>query len=272
MAGETFDAVAWTTLATRVLAPNPGPMTLDGTNTYVLRAPGSSQTVVVDPGPSDAAHLRRILALGDPELILLTHHHLDHTESAVEFARETGAPVRAHDLALCVDAAPLRDEEMIEAAGVTLRVVVTPGHTADSVSFHLPDDTPQKGTDSGHGSMLTGDTILGRGTTVILPPEGSLADYFVTLDRLEGFGPTLVLPAHGPMRDDLTAIVAEYRDHRQMRLREVKAAIEHLRAADPPHEVTVAAVTDIVYADVPANVRFAAEATVQAQLAYLAPK
>ncbi len=258
----------WTGLVTRVLAPNPGPMTLDGTNTYVIRAPGSSRTVVVDPGPADAAHLGRVRDLGEPELILLTHHHLDHTAAAEEFSRATGAPVRAVDEALCIDALPLEDGEVVEAGGVRLRVVATPGHTADSVSFHLPDDTALGGDDAGCGSVLTGDTILGRGTTVILPPEGSLADYFATLDRLETIGPALVLPAHGPQLPDLTAIVVEYRAHRRRRLHEIGAAIERLRAAG--EEATVSAVADIVYADVPANVRFAAEATVAAQLEYLA--
>lgn len=268
MAEHAYQAERWTTFVTRVLAPNPGPMTLDGTNSCVVRSPGSARTVVVDPGPSDAAHLRRIRELGDPELILLTHHHLDHTESAAEFSRETGAPVRAFDESLCIDGPPLRDGDIVEAAGVALRVVATPGHTADSVSFHLPNDTASDAAgDLGHGSVLTGDTILGRGTTVILPPEGSLADYFETLDVLEGIGPALVLPAHGPQLPDLSAVVRRYRAHRGQRLGEVRAAIERLRAAD--HEVTVSAVTDVVYADVPANVRFAAEATVTAQLAYL---
>ena len=262
-----YEAVPWSRLVTRVLAPNPGPMTLDGTNSLVARDPGSPRTIVVDPGPADAAHLGRIRELGDPELILLTHHHLDHTEAAAEFAAATGAPVRAFDEGLCIGAPPLRDGELIEAAGVSLRVLATPGHTADSVSFHLPDDAALDGADAGHGSVLTGDTILGRGTTVILPPEGSLADYFSTLDALEAIGPALVLPAHGPRLPDLTAIVAEYRGHRRTRLGEVAAAIERMRATG--QEVTVAAVTDAVYADVPANVRFAAEATVRAQLDYL---
>src|SRR5690606_35053104 len=175
--------------ASLVLAPNPGPMTLDGTNSYAL---GSGRTrVVVDPGPLVEGHLDR-LAAHPVDLVLITHHHADHTEASGEFARRVGAPVRAIDPAFCVDGDPLADGEELTEAGVRIRVIATPGHTRDSVCFHLPDDGP-------HGSVITGDTILGRGTTVILHPDGSLRDYVASLRRLRGLGPATALVAHGPV-------------------------------------------------------------------------
>ncbi len=247
-------------LTRRVLAPNPGLMTLDGTNSYVIGT--GESTVVVDPGPLDDAHVAA-LAARPVALILVTHFHHDHTDASVELARRTGAPVRAWDAAFCVGAAPLEDGEEITAAGTRIRVTHTPGHTADSVSFQLPDDGP-------HGSVITGDTILGRGTTVIIPPEGGLSDYLASLDRLEALGPATVLPAHGPVLPDLTAVCTQYREHRMTRLADVRAALAaagHAAADDPD---TVRMVTDAVYTDVPESVRFAAESSVRAQLIYLA--
>jgi len=116
-----------TEYATRVLAPNPGPMTLDGTNTYVLRRPDSHRIVVVDPGPRESTHLRRILTLGEVELILLTHGHHDHSESAGVLSRLTGAPVRAADPAFSANAGPLADGEQLNAGGLRLSAIATPG-------------------------------------------------------------------------------------------------------------------------------------------------
>ncbi|MEO7007114.1 MAG: MBL fold metallo-hydrolase [Terrimesophilobacter sp.] len=231
-------------------------MTLDGTNSYLLAAPGSRSVVVVDPGPLEDAHLAA-LAVTSVELVLLTHRHQDHVESRTAFAALTGAPVRAFDPALCLDAPPLTDGEVITAAGTSIRVVHTPGHTSDSVSFYLADDGPT-------GSMLTGDTILGRGTTILDFPDGSLGDYLDSLTALRAFGPATVLPAHGPMLPDLVAACDAYLRHRQQRLKQIRDALELLGS-----NASVSSVTDLVYADAPADVRFAAEASVRAQLAYL---
>ena len=142
-------------------------MSLDGTNSYLIGVPESARTVVVDPGPLDEGHLADLAGAGKVELILITHRHRDHTEAAAEFHRLTGAPVRALDPAHCHGGTPLVGGETIHAAGVEVRVLATPGHTSDSVSFHLPQDGPA-------GSVLTGDTILGRGTTVLDFPDGTL--------------------------------------------------------------------------------------------------
>ncbi|HEY1156637.1 MAG TPA: MBL fold metallo-hydrolase, partial [Arthrobacter sp.] len=124
-----------------ILAPNPGPMSLDGTNSYILRAPGHSSTVVVDPGPHDETHLAALAGAGAVELVLVTHRHADHTAGSARFHQLTGAPVRAADPLHCHGGgAPLLHGELIRAAGLEITVLATPGHTSDSVCFHLPAD------------------------------------------------------------------------------------------------------------------------------------
>ena len=182
-----------------LLAPNPGPMTLDGTNSYLLSGNGGRSSVIVDPGPLHDGHLDGLAAVGDVELILVTHRHHDHTEGAAALAAAVGAPVRAADPTFCVGGEPLRDGETVTAAGLDIGVLGTPGHTADSVCFLLTSDSPERP----YGSVLTGDTILGRGTTVIAPPDGSLRDYLGSLRVLAALGHAFVLPAHGPQLPDL---------------------------------------------------------------------
>jgi glyoxylase-like metal-dependent hydrolase (beta-lactamase superfamily II) len=241
-----------------ILAPNPGPMSLEGTNSYVIRAAGHPGVVVVDPGPIDEAHLQALAAAGPVELILITHRHADHTAGSARLHALTGAPVRAADPSHCHGAgAPLQDGEAIRTAGLDIRVLATPGHTSDSVCFHLPDDGPQ-------GTVLTGDTILGRGTTVLDHPDGTLGDYLASLDRLEALGAATVLPAHGEALPSLEAIVRAYRDHRHERLDQIRAALDRLGP-----DATVSDVADAVYSDVGPSVRRAAEMSVAAQLDYL---
>jgi len=267
----------WTRLACRVLAPNPGPMTLEGTNSYIIRHPYSSEVVIVDPGPWERRHMRSLTSSGRVELILLTHSHADHSESAERLARRTGAPVRSRNPRLCVNALPLGDGEVIEVAGTRIDVVATPGHTADSVCFVLPDDTRDgqhdggaSWADRGRGSVLTGDTILGRGTSVIASPDGSLGDYLASLERLVRLGPRTLLPGHGPLLENSGAAAGEYLDHRKARLDEVAAAVVRLRGPAGPGAVSVAEVADLIYPDVSPELRHAAESSVAAQLSYLA--
>ncbi|MDQ2740154.1 MAG: MBL fold metallo-hydrolase [Actinomycetota bacterium] len=241
-----------------LLADNPGPMTLEGTNSYLLAAPGASSLVVVDPGPDDQAHLRTLAGEGRVELVLITHRHPDHTAGAATFAGLTGAPVRAADPAFCSEGAdPLVDGETLAVAGLRIGVLATPGHTDDSMSFHLIDD-------DGPGAVLTGDTVLGRGTTVIAHPDGNLASYLDSLGRLAALGPALVLPAHGPQLPDLAAVCAAYFEHRQQRLDSVRAAVLVLGS-----QASVERVTDLVYTDIEPSVRPAALLSVAAQLHYL---
>ena len=258
-----------TLLATRVLAPNAGPMTLDGTNSYVVRHPDSAGVVVVDPGPSDAEHLDRLVAFGEVELILLSHWHRDHSSATKELSERTSAPVRALDPEFCINGSALTDGEEIHAAGTLVRVLATPGHTADSASFQLTADRGLDGS-APNGSVLTGDTILGRGSAVIAHPSGSMGAYFRSLDRLEGYGAALVLPGHGPALPDLAAAAASYSAHRSERLQEVVALVAQLRDKSHGAEVTVEEVADIVYAHVPREARHAAIAIIAASFEYLA--
>lgn len=260
----------WSTLTTRVLAPNPGPMSLDGTNTYIVRAPGAASGIVVDPGPEIPEHLDRIEAEGPIELILLTHHHRDHAESVDAMVSRTGVPVRAADPSLCRGAEPLRDGETIHAGGTRIDVIATPGHTIDSVCFRLPEDGPV-GADATVGSILTGDTILGRGTTILAQPDGALRDYLRSLERLRGLpDATLVLPAHGPSLPSLAAIAGQYLGHRRMRLAQVRGVLAELGIDASVAPDVVARVSDIVYPQIDPDIRFAAEASTAAQLEYLA--
>lgn len=245
-------------LTSFILAPNPGPMSLEGTNSYVLRAPGHRAAVVVDPGPADEIHLRALAGSGPVELILITHRHADHTAGSSLLHELTGAPVRAADSAHCHGGgAPLAADERIQAAGLEIVVVPAPGHTSDSVCFHLP-------ADGAAGSVLTGDTILGRGTTMLDYPDGTLGDYLATLARLERLGPCAVLPAHGPPLPSLEAVARQYLRHRQERLGQIRAVLARLG-----RDASVGEVTDAVYADVERSVRRAAETSVAAQLHYL---
>ena len=249
-----------TTRAWAVLAPNPSLMTLDGTNTWVIAEPGSSSVVVVDPGPEEEPHLRRVLevaAAGDRRVtqIVLTHGHPDHAAGAARFAELTGAPVGALDPGLRLGTEGFVPGDVITAGGCELRVVGTPGHTADSLSLLLAADQ----------ALLTGDTVLGRGTTVIAG-DGSLSDYLRSLDELRVLADTValraILPGHGPLLDDAVVALDYYIGHRRERLDQVRAAMA--TGASTPAEIVA-----VVYVDVDRALWPAAEQSVRAQLDYL---
>jgi glyoxylase-like metal-dependent hydrolase (beta-lactamase superfamily II) len=240
-----------------VLAPNPGVLTLEGTNTWVLIEPGSASCIVVDPGPLDEPHLQRVLDVvagrgARVVLTLLTHGHADHAESAGRFGELTGAPVRAigagHD--------GLGDGDRVKVDGLDLVVVATPGHSSDSLSFLL----------AAENALLTGDTILGRGTAMVAWPDGELAAYLGSLERIEAMTGsqevTRILPGHGPTVPDAAGAVRYYVDHRAQRLEQVRVAV-----ADGGADVDK--VLEAVYSEVPRELWPAARLSVQAQLAYL---
>lgn len=254
-----------TPYAARVLAANPGPMTLDGTNTWILRAPDSDRAVVVDPGPLLEEHLRAVLdavqaAGATVETVLLTHNHPDHSEGAAWFANQANCPVRAVDPAYRIPtdhAHGLSEGDVIGAGDLRIEVLPTPGHTLDSVCFWLSQD----------GSLLTGDTVLGRGTSVVAHPDGALGPYLESLESLRAFanspaGVARLLPGHGPVIDDPAGVLTYYLDHRRDRLSQVRAAV----AAG---HTTAEAIVENVYADVDRKLWPAAERSVRAQLEYL---
>ena len=253
---------AGSTRARCVLAPNPGPMTLDGTNTWVLSAPGATQAVVIDPGPDDERHLRAVRQAVEARgcrvgVVLLTHGHGDHSAGARRLAQACGAGVRALDPALRLGAEGLSGGDVVEVGGLRLDVVASPGHTRDSLCFVLRE----------RGLLLTGDTVLGRGTAVIHHPDGELAAYLASLHRLDQVIAALevgaLLPGHGPVLHRPADVVAAYLAHRAERLDAVRAALE--AGATTPREVVEA-----VYQDVDPALWPVAEYTVRAQLEYLA--
>ncbi|MCC3652631.1 MBL fold metallo-hydrolase [Streptomyces sp. S07_1.15] len=244
-----------------VLAPNPSPMTLDGTNTWIVSEPDSDLAVVIDPGPLDDTHLTEVVATAERAgkriaLTLLTHGHADHAEGAARFAALTGSAVRALDPDLRLGEEGLGAGDVVTTGGLELRVVPTPGHTSDSLSFHLPADA----------AVLTGDTVLGRGTTMVAHPDGRLGEYLDSLRRLRSLtvddGVDTVLPGHGPVLDDARGALEFYLAHRASRLAQVETAVEagHRSAPD---------VVAHVYADVDRTLWPAAELSVRAQLDYL---
>lgn len=240
MHGEDQPVPAWAGL---VRAANPGPMTLDGTNSWVLRAAPDAPAVVVDPGPAEAAHLRALAARGPVAAVLVTHGHPDHVGGLAEFLALTGAPVRQ-----------LADGDPTELAGLRITALHTPGHTADSVCYLVEA--------GGQTAVLTGDTILGRGTSVVAWPDGDLGAYLASLRRLAELAGVPVLPGHGPVLPDCAAVAGAYLAHRRERLAQVEAALA--AGATTPADVVAR-----VYADVDPALRQAAEWTVRAQLAFL---
>ena len=266
-AGDARDSEPWasgskTAAATLLLAPNPSAWTLDGTNTWLLGSPGSGQTIVVDPGPADVAHLELIvahaLAVDSPvTTILLTHGHADHSAGARQLAGMTGAEVRAVDPEHRLGSEGLVGGEVLTAGSLEVRVVATPGHTSDSVCLLIESE----------GSLLTGDTVLGRGTTVVAWPDGELGPYLESLRHLrEMAGENRVhriLPGHGPLLLNPGQVLDGYLEHRRVRLDEVRSVVSR-GITDP------LAIVAEVYAATPKALWPAAEMSVQAQLAYLA--
>ena len=242
-------------------APNPGPMTLEGTNTWLIGNGSRGPVLVVDPGPLAPAHQDSVLraAYRGVVSVVLTHRHLDHSDSAAELARRAECGVRAADPALVVGSEGLAEGDRLEVAGATLTAVATAGHTSDSMSLLLTGD-------DGVVRLLSGDMVLGRGTTVITYPDGDLGAYLDSLARLRSLvaehGIVEILPGHGPVVTDPAGWLAYYAEHRQQRLNQVRAALAS--GARAPAEVVAA-----VYADVDQQLWPAAEQSVRAQLEYL---
>ncbi|GAB2971896.1 MBL fold metallo-hydrolase [Nocardioides montaniterrae] len=248
-----------------VLAPNANMMTLDGTNTWILREEGSERSVVIDPGPLDDGHLSAVAAAaGDVQAVLLTHGHLDHSEGARAFAERVGCGVRALDPAHRLGGEGLGDGDIVGVGDLEVHVIGTPGHTSDSLSFWLPADR----------AVLTGDTVLGRGTTVVAHPDGQLGAYLDSLDRLHALADrqdaAAIWPGHGPVLGDALAVLDFYIAHRRDRLAQVEAALSVVPPA--PEETFPWRVVEHVYRDVDPILWPAAELSVRAQLAYLAAR
>lgn len=227
----------------RITAPNPGPLTGPGTNTYLV---GEQAVAVIDPGVRDTRHLDTILAAADGRIrwILLTHTHPDHSPGARELAEATGARIYSHHAELQgardADFTPdlLLDEgDVVEGDGLRLRVLYTPGHACNHLCY-LNEAT---------GDLIAGDQFMDGGTVVIAPPDGHMGDYLASLRRLREEPIQRILPAHGnplsPPIDIIDGVIA----HRLAREAKVIAGLEQL--GEP---ATLDALLPVVYADVPA--------------------
>jgi glyoxylase-like metal-dependent hydrolase (beta-lactamase superfamily II) len=245
-------------LTTRVIAPNAGHMTLDGTNTYVIGVPGSGEAVVVDPGPGAPGHRARVehvLRRRDLgcRLVMVTHHHVDHAEAAKGWADGFGCPLAAPSTRVVGDGVRLvLDGDRFAVSGLTLEAVATPGHCDDHTAYRLPD-----------GALLSGDHILGRGTSVVTWPEGDLAAYLSSLRKVLDLGPDALYPGHGPeMGHDPGSVIQYYIEHRAYREAQIVEAMA--AGLDQPGEMVRR-----IYADVDDLFWPAAECSTRAALAKL---
>jgi glyoxylase-like metal-dependent hydrolase (beta-lactamase superfamily II) len=220
----------------RLTANNPGPMTLEGTNTYLI---GRDPAVVIDPGPDEDEHIEAIRRAGEERggigTVLLTHDDADHLAGVEPLGIQPARPV---------------DGDVV--AGLT--AIATPGHAAEHLCFLLPDD-------DNRFACFCGDLILGEGSTIVGPRRlgGSLADYMRSLERLRSYELTVLYPGHGPEIRDPSAKIDEYIAHRQERERRLVAALDDgLRTADE--------LLDRAWSDAPAALRAAATVTLAAHL------
>lgn len=239
----------------RLTARNGGPLTFRGTNCYLL---GEGEIAVIDPGPDDVAHVDELIAAtGAPiRRIVVTHDHSDHSGAAGRLAARTGAEV--------IGAAPhagrspyrpgrvLGDGDSVETTAGRLQAIATPGHTAGHLSFDLV----------GSGLLFSGDHVMAWSTSLVVPPDGRMADYMASLDRLAAVGARTYLPGHGGPVVDGLARVEELKRHRLTR----EAAI--LRALDGK-ERTLREIVAAVYIGLDPALADAAAASVKAQTDWL---
>ncbi len=240
-----------------VVAANPGPLTLEGTRTYVL---GPSPCLVIDPGPDLAEHLDAVeitVGAADVAAVCVTHHHADHAAGAAELTLRLAAPLAANRES--AQLAGLDPPELPLSAGSTLpfgggcvEVVPTPGHCADHVCYYWPEAK----------ALFAGDVVLGEGTSLIAPPEGDMSAYIASLRRLARFDLSFIYPGHGPLIDDPAGVIDQYIRHRLEREAQVLAALA--AGADSPVQIRAH-----VYGKLDPQLNRAAEGSVTAHLAKL---
>lgn len=248
-----------------VLCDNPSYTALEGTNTWIIRAPEDDRAIVVDPGPEDEGHLNVVVSkAGEVALILLTHRHDDHASGAQRLRQLTGAPIRAVDPNYCNGGDALVDGEVVSLDDITprLEVVHTPGHTADSTCFFIWSGEKDASNLEG---ILTGDTIAGRHTVLLSETDGDLGAYMKSLDVLETRGKDVpLLPGHGPDLEDTSEVARKYIDRRNFRLDQIKKV-----RAEKGDDISVKDLVDEMYDDVDPVLRHAAEQSTRTALKYL---
>jgi glyoxylase-like metal-dependent hydrolase (beta-lactamase superfamily II) len=230
------------TAVTRVVAPNPGPYTGPGTNTWIVDA--GPVVVVIDPGPDDEVHLaalNRRLAARTVGAVLVTHSHPDHLPLAARFAAQHHASVLRHP--------ELGDGDIVRAGNLNMTALHTPGHSADHLCFLVPEE----------GAVFTGDLILGQGSSMVTYPEGDVAAYLRSLDRLAALEPRILFPGHWDPVMDAAAKIEEYRKHRLEREAQVLAEVRRGPG-------TATELTGRVYGALEEKLMAAAEMTLRAHL------
>lgn len=231
-----------------ILAPNPGPFTLDGTRSHVL---GEDAAAVIDPGPEIDSHLNalaRTLGRASRVTILLTHDHADHAGGAERLAELTGGRVFGPGSGRNIE-----DGDSFHTSAGPLVALSTPGHSRRHFSFHHPESS----------AAFVGDLVLGCGkTTWIGEYPGGVADYLESLDRLEALNARTLHPAHGPPIRSAAAAIRRFRRHRLSRIAQVRRALA--RGYDEP-----AAITRQVYGPLEPHLRDMAESGVASMLDYL---
>lgn len=231
------------TAVQRVVAPNPGPYTGPGTNTWILDA--GPVVVVIDPGPDDDAHLAALnqrIGSGTVGVVLVTHSHPDHLPLAERFAAPHHATVRRYP--------ELGDGDVLRVGNLNVTALHTPGHSADHLSFWLADDR----------ALFSGDLVLGRGSSMVTYPEGDVAAYLRSLERLKGLDPRTLFPGHWDPVTDAMGKLEEYRQHRLEREAQVLSEVRRGRG-------TAEELTRRVYGpELGGDLRVAAEMTLRAHL------
>ena len=231
------------TAVSRVVAPNPGPYTGPGTNTWIVDA--GPVVAVIDPGPDDERHhnaIRNRLGQSTVGVVLVTHSHPDHLPLAERLAAEHGATVRRHP--------DLDDGDIVRVGVLNITALYTPGHSGDHLSFLLAEDR----------AIFTGDLVLGQGSSMVTYPEGDVAAYLRSLERLAALQPRVLFPGHwDPVTKDAVGKIEEYRRHRLER--EAQILDEIRRGAG-----TAAELTRRVYGELDEKLMVAAEMTMQAHL------
>ncbi len=253
----------------RITAPNASPFTFRGTNSYIV---GHGTVAVIDPGPDDAGHIGALLAATAGETIaaiIITHGHRDHTDGVTRLKAASGAPVHAGSAhrparaSLAGETARLdagaderfvpdiliADGGRIAGPGWSLEAIATPGHAADHMAFAL----------EGSGMLFSGDHVMGWSTTVVAPPDGAMADYIASLERLAGRPETIYLPGHGAPIADAPTFVRALKSHRKLREAAILARIAR-------GDRTIAAIVAVIYRETPAVLHGAAAMSVLAHI------
>jgi len=249
----------------RVLAPNPNMMTGPGTNTYLV---GTTEVAVIDPGPDDETHLEAILTAGGDRIrwIAVTHTHIDHSPLAAALKARTGAValgfgpapqlategIDGHDRTFDPDRV-LADGDVLDASEFRLRAVHTPGHASNHLCFEL----------AGDGLLFSGDHVMQGSTVVISPPDGNMAIYLESLEKVRRLGVRRIAPGHGEIIEDPAAVLDGYLRHRKEREASIVAA---LRPAGESAPVTIDQLVASIYVDVPTALHPVARCSVWAHL------